>query len=320
MLQEKLMKSIFASLILSLMCQTSFAMHTPDDSAQLENLKNVIKENKKLKNLDDVSLADFANRILYSGYSYDIIKHRINHNLKTKFLPFPALEKALASEDKNAWSRSRIANLIHSPDSIANEIKKLNLNHDDYDMALALYAVCIEPWTDSYQRQKHFTPHVCDGFSDAYDHLRHYSDSVSIRTRPTVKHSKRAKAYNILVNAGRDVIKSENLSDLEMLLMAKCIAENSVRFKSPQRHPVVAVREACKASLISPQNALFQDKGVCNNISGITYNMALALGFDKPLFLARHHLHVFLETHINEEWLHLHPLTNTPKNCDFIRF
>lgn len=314
------MQSIFTSFVIYFFFQASIShAHDINSKEPLESLKERLAANQKLHKLNDQLIEDLAVELLSSGFQYDAIETRLTRFLKNGHLPFTALEKAISAEDTKQWRLSQIQRLSFKPDSVISQLQKLELKASEQQTALTVYALCIEPLKYSSIRLERFTPRVCSP-TNSYDHMRHESDSVSIRTKASHKNNARVTAYNILVQAGKDIIKSQKLEDLEILLMAKCIAEKSLKFRVPTRYPITACQESMKAPLRSPQSALFQGEGICSNTSGVAYNMAKALGFNGPLFFARHHLHVFLEVHVQGEWLHFHPLHSNKNSCDFVRF
>lgn len=316
---ENTMQSFFPALILYFLFQASigFAQDLYTNT-ELEKLKTSLTIHPKLSALDAHVLEDFALILLNSGFSYGAIGNSLNRFLKNGDLPFKALEKAISSEENKIWRNSQIRRLSEKPDLVTSEIQKLDLKASEKQTALSIYALCIEPLKYSAIRAERFMPRICDPI-DNYNHMRHH-DSVSIRRRPSKKNNDRVKAYNILVQAGKETIASQKLENLEILLMAKCIAEKSITFMAPKKHPLDACHESIKARSRSPESALFQETGACPNTSGIAYNMARALGFSGPLFFARHHMHVFLETQVQGEWLHFHPLKSHKNSCDFVRF
>ncbi len=283
-----------------------------------ESIKASISAHKKLKKLDAASIDEFSTIIIDSGLSYEDIREKLNFFLKRNELPFRALEKAITSIQSSRWREERIQWLKKNPDQKSYEILDLKLKPSHQSVAFAAYALCIEPWKDSTVRKSRFTPHIFDPVG-RYDHLRHDSSHVNLRTTPSHKSNARVKAYKLLTNAGKEIIVSEGLNSIEILIMATCIAENALEFTLPLHHPLSACHHSIKASWQPPEHALFQGEGVCNNIAGIAYNFALALGFKAPLFLARHNMHVYLETQINNQWYHFHPLNKVHKGYNFVR-
>ena len=285
---------------------------------EADNLKHILAKNKKLQNLDPTLLDDFATKILDSGLSYDTLEPKLNQYLKNQ-LPFTALNKAIMSEHYARWHNDQITRLTNNPDLVISQLKKLKLKNAEEETAIRVYALCAEPFKYADIREKYFKPKICKPIT-GYDHTRNHSDSVSIRTEPSNKNNARVSAYNLIINAGQEITKSQNLSNLEILLMARCMAENSIKFKRPLKHPIIACHESARAPLRSPSSAFFQEHGVCSNTAGIAYNIARNLGFREELYLARHHLHVFLETRIDDQWFHFHPLKRSPRACDFVLF
>jgi len=315
---ENTMKSFFPTILIYFLFQASIGF--AQDlylQEELDTLKSTLAAHPRLGALDSNTRLDFALELLESGFSYNAIENSLTRFLQNGDLPFKALEKAISSEQNKYWRTSQIRRLSEKPDFITSQIKKLELAASEQQTALAVYALCIEPLTYSAIRLERFTPRVCDPI-DTYKYLRHH-DSVKISTTPSDKNNERVKAYNILVQAGKEIIASEKLEDLEILLMAKCMAEKSIKFMPPKNHPLNACYESLKARTRSPQSAFFQETGACPNISGVAYNMAKALGFKGPIFFARHHLHVYLEVQVHNEWFHFHPLKSHKNSCDFTR-
>jgi hypothetical protein len=314
------MKLIFTSIIIYFFCQIPIAFaYDSYSTTELESVKKRLAAHPKLKILDSQSLEDLAIELLSSRFQLHALELRLTRFLQNGDLPFAALEKAISAEETEQWHMSQLKRLSAEPDSVVTQLQKLTLKPLEKQSAQRVYALCIEPLKYHALRLERFSPRICSP-TDSYNHTRHESDSVNIRTKPSHKNNDRVKAYNILVQAGKDIIESKKLEDLEILLMAKCIAEKSLKFKVPIKYPIKACHESLKAPLRSPESALFQGEGVCSNISGVAYNMAKALGFKGPIFFARHHLHVFLETHVKGEWLHFHPLASYANSCDFVRF
>lgn len=273
---------------------------------------------KKIKFSDTDSLVLFATQISDSRYTLAELKPRIIRYIRGGALIFQALEKAILREDLHVWKADKKQEIRKDKGPFIKKIAALNLTEADHDKVINAYAVCVASFRNADERQQHMQPKICNP-TDDFPKPRHKNHSAKVRETPAGENTPRVMAYRELTKEAAAVAKEEQLSVFEKIFMAKCIAEQSLRFFTPARHPFKALGKTCAMNKKSPEEAFFMNNGVCGNFSGVAYNIANALGLKGQVFLAKNNVHVYLEFTADDEWYHTHPF-NSKSSCDINRF
>jgi hypothetical protein len=285
------------------------------------NLTPIIDEllgHPKLKIPSIELLVDFALDIKISGFNLEELENRLYANLEKGLPLFSALSKAIEKTGDSQW-RELQKRSLDPQEQLVIEINALKLKADEYKKVLDIYAVCIKPWKNQEYRSTRLQPKICAP-SDDYAAPRHDGQHVTIRTKASTKRNDRVTAYHQLAQEGALVADDLNLSVAERVMMAKCVAEQSLTFFTPSHSPLKALKKIRHAQTHSPEHAFFGHEGVCTNFSGLSYNFSRELSLENHVFLARKGMHTFLEIEIDGEWFHSHPFNGTNKGCDLIRF
>lgn len=263
-------------------------------------------------------LLSFIESIQVSGHSFEYLEKHIIKYIEKGFTPFAALNKAIQRREDAEWYKKQLNSLSHN-DPLMNNINQLKLSSDDYDKVRHVYAICIHSWRDEEARNNRLKPKICDPISD-YKKPRHRRHPAAVRTRSSSHPTEQTEAYTFLITEAASVADDLNLSTAERVVMAKCVAEKSLRFFEPMNNPVKSLLKLHQAQARSPEHEFFGHDGVCLNFAGIAYNLSRELGLEHHLYLANRNFHTYMEVEIGGTWYHSHPFNSSNKACDLTRF
>lgn len=262
-------------------------------------------------------LIDYAQTVSSSGYSFARLEPRILKYVKKKMFPFDALELAIKRQRQADWKKGQIQKIRDARDSFVDSILQLQLEEKDEEKVISVYAVCVAPFTDSELRPL-MKPTVCEP-QDNFKRPRHNRKKPRIRTGADLDNSLRERAYWELMAASNRVADGQGLDVFERIKMSKCIAEQALLFFQPIDHPLKSLGKLVELSINSPEDAFFEESGVCANFSGMIYNVANELGLRGKVHLARKKVHVYVEFEEENAWYHVHPF-NSQGRCDITKF
>lgn len=265
------------------------------------------------------NLIDFAYETKRSSYDLDSLQARIEKYLSKGELIFSALYRAIDYQNNFFWRLAKINALKNNPDRLVNIINKFRLTEEEREKVHKIYAICLNPWRNSFDRQNRLKPKVCRA-TDDYQKPRHINAKVQQRTEPTEKISPLVIIYRLLMQEAYNIAEAEHLDDMEKIVMAKCVAEQSLKFYTPSEHPLKAIIENHAATSRAPESAIFYDEGICTSFSAITLNVAHRIGLKNQVVLAQNGMHFYLEIKIGAKWYHSHPFNSINKTCDLIEY
>jgi hypothetical protein len=275
----------------------------------------LLNEALEFEDKDDV--IDFAKMIADSGFAYASLEPRFTRYLRKDELLFTALRKAIEREGFHRWHEDIVMRVKTSDDSFVQEIDRMLIAAKEKQRVLNVYATCIASFANPVDRAL-MRPNICDA-SDDYRTPRHQKHPVSLRSMSELNESAHFRTYRRLIDAAIATATDMNLSTFERVAMAKCIAEQSLRFFFPSSQPVKALHKHRQLSRKAPEEAFFMRTGVCSNFSGISKNVSDELGLAGKIHLAKKGVHVYLEFEEQGEWFHTHPF-NSKSQCDIMRF
>lgn len=276
----------------------------------------LLHEYIKLPTADHI--ISFAQEIKQSGFLLDNLEKRIIRYIEQEEVPFYALRKAIKREVAHRFKINKNQQVRDDNNAFVHEINSLPLDQNDTDKIINAFAVCIDPYRYPDQRA-YITPIICDAMDDEYKEPSFWIKEIKIREEPTSKESPRFTAYHQLMAAAREIAFSQELSTFEKVVMAKCIAEQSMRFFEPSQHPFTALQKVYAMDHKSPEETFFMKNGVCGNFSGLAFNIANELGLRDKIHLAQNGWHVYLEFRDGPNYYHAHPF-NRYGNCDIIKY
>lgn len=291
------------------------------DIINTEQLAPTIKEiilHNKIRLNEAQELIDFSQDVKDSGLSFVDLEPRIKRYIKNGDRVFSALNKAIERESFHQWKQIQINKVANQYTDFVHSINELNLHAYDHKKIINTFATCVASFRDPVARNTIMKPKICDPIDD-YEKPRHKNGNVTVCEIPALEETARVIAYRQLIIEAIKVADQEQLSAFERLRMAKCMAEQSLRFFVPSHHPIRALRKNRAMDKKSPEEAFFMTTGVCGNFSGIAYNIANAIGLKDQIFLATNKLHIYLEMTHDGNWYHAHPF-NSKSRCDLTRF
>jgi hypothetical protein len=291
-------------------------------SNKLEPLINSLIFHKDIILPSAENILAFARAILESGHSFKALEEHIVYFIQQrKEVPFTALEKAVDRLERQLWKHVQLLKTNHENDDFINNLKILKLEEEDHNKLVKINSYCVKPFGNKNDRQRFLTPKICKPDTD-YPKPRHEKKPLSMHNERSEKtFSNKRAAYELFLVHAADVAKTEELSIFEKMLMAKCVAEQALRFFEPLHHPLKALSKSRNMSLRSPEHEFFAHSGVCSNFAGIAYNVSQALFLHNRVFLARKGFHVYLEfKDYDNKWYHMHPFNSANKDCDMMRF
>lgn len=283
----------------------------------LGSIREELRALEALKILDNDDIALMAEQIFNSGLPFEAVKVRMVRYMLNKSAPFEALEKALILEEKSIFKKRMIAEVRDNPSSFIEELNKINLSTNKSDKILRAYAVCAYPLTKEEYREK-LKPKISHDPINHYTQTRHDNASVKFRREASKKDNKETRAYRLLLRESEKIVQNYQLDDYQIISMAKCMAEQTLRFFKPLNHPAQALKESAKIAHRSPESAFFAEHGVCSNFCVITCNIAQSLGVEAPMFVAERKLHAYIEIKTADGWYHTHPFASD--GIDFTGF
>lgn len=290
-----------------------------DDHQQiLGSIKKELRALEELKILNDNDIDIAAEQIYNSGLPFEAVKVRLVRYITNKDTPFDALEKALILEERSLFKKRMIAEVRGNPSSFMTELYALNLSANQSEKVLRAYAVCAYPLTNIEYRDK-LRPKISQDPINHFIHPRSQKNSsVKYRQKASKKDNQEKRAYSLLIRESEKIAREYKLDDFEIIAMAKCMAEQTLRFFKPIDHPAQALKESSKISYRSPESAFFAKQGVCSNFCVITCNIAQGLGVRAPMFIVERKLHAYIEIKADDGWYHTHPFASD--GIDFTRF
>lgn len=314
-----LKSSIFYLVFLSFCCSLSafFSAHVEDvrnEATQVPLFVEELKGIKAFQILKEEDLEAMALEIYLSALPIKALKDRMIRYTNQGIVPFQALERAITAEKWSIFKKRMIQEVIDGQGSFAKALGALKLKSYDHEKVIRAYAVCVYPMHYEENRLM-LIPKIGDPINK-YDHP--HKGKVSWRTKTSKKDDVRVQAYRLLVDSSVEVAEKFQLDDFAKISMAKCMAEQALRFYAPLDHPLNALKESAQARHRSPEEAFFCKKGVCTNFCAITYNIAHHLGVGDQIFVGTKQFHTYLEARIGCAWYHLHPFNS--QGADFIRF
>lgn len=266
---------------------------------------------------DTETLITFADQVRQSGLDFKALEPRINKYLLAKQTLFEALRKAVERETFHQFKILRNKEVLGAFDSFVQNITKLKLSDPHQAKIINAYAVCVDSFNHAHHRES-MKPKICDPVDD-YPKPRSKRKIVSVRESLAHEATREVMAYRALIAHARDISERQKLTSFEKVKMAKCIAEQSLKFFEPSRHLFQALKKTCEMDEKSPEEAFFMESGVCGNFSGLTYNIAKQLGLKDKIFLTKKGVHIYLEFTERNNWYHAHPF-NSQTSCDIIKF
>jgi len=290
------------------------------DFIRQHNLGPTILElmsHKKLKVERNQELIDFALEITESGLTLRELESRLIRYTAKEIPIFTALRRAIKREHFSRWKTRRHLAVIKDDGLFMNTINQLALTKDEREKVVNTFAICIDSFTRADNRAK-MQPSMCEPI-DEYKTPRHSKHRVHVKEKKSTAESPRNLSYLALVAAAQDVAQRSSLNVFEKVAMAKCVAEQSLRFFEPASHLFTALRKTCAMDWLAPHEAFFMESGVCGNFAGIAYNFANELGLRNQIFLTKNGFHIYLEFTDGMNWYHTHPL-NTASSCDITKF
>lgn len=266
---------------------------------------------------DTETLITFADQVRQSGLEFNALEPRINKYLLAKQTLFEALRKAVERERFHQFKILRNKEVLGSFDAFVQNITKLKLSDPHQAKIINAYAVCVESFNHTRHRE-FIRPNICDPVDD-YPKPRSKRKIVSVRESLSDETTREVMAYRALIAHARDISERQRLTSFEKVKMAKCIAEQSLKFFEPSHHLFRALQKTCAMDEKSPEEAFFMESGVCGNFSGLAYNIAKQLGMKDKIFLTKKGVHIYIEFTELNNWYHAHPF-NSQTSCDIIRF
>lgn len=286
--------------------------------SKLEPIIAELLIHEKIRFDDTEEIIAFAGLIKDSSLPLTLIEKRVVKYLGQGESLFGALRKAIEREQFHQFKTDRINDVKNGFNPFIETISKIKLNEANLNKVLNVYAVCIDSFNYPQFRSTFMKPKVCDPVNEyhAPQGLKHL---VKVRESLANKTTKEAIAYRALVSQAKTTADRNHLSTFERVVMAKCIAEHSLRFFQPSHHLFRALRRTCEMTEKSPEEAFFSENGVCSNFSGIAFNIAKSLGLSEKIMLAKKGMHVYLEVQEKGRWYHAHPFNNQ-SHCDLTAF
>lgn len=287
-------------------------MEIPREKASMAELRAI----KPLKKLDEQTLLLILQQIQAEELSINNLRVRIERYCARGILPVQAVERAIAMEQKNRFRKENLEEVIEQNGDFVQRIKMLNMDFDAERKVIKAYAYCVHPLKKSSNRRM-LAPRIGDPVN-GYTTPRHKDSPSSWRTSKAREINEHIVAYRIFMAKSQAIAEDLELSDMERVIMAKCISEQALRFFKPTGHPLTAIKESARLYTRSPERAFFKERGVCNNFCAITFNIAQDLGVGQNLRLAHRHFHSYLELKVGKQWYHTHPFSSASES-DFIR-
>lgn len=294
-----------------------FEVITAEDLS--ETIKNIILHKKiKLTSADDLIL--FARQVKNSGFTFKALELRMNHYLAKGELVFTALNKAIVRERFHRWKIRQNKKVVLQQGPFIKSIHNAKLTKFEENKLINAYGVCIQPFTvvEDRNNEEKVKPRVC-GPDDEYPEPRHQKHSAHVRQTRSARERPRTKAYDLLLREAKKVVTIYELNRFEQIKMARCIADQALRFFEPEHHPFSAAKKLIAMNRKSQEDAYFMHRGVCGNFSGIAFNIAHYLDPDAPIFLAKSGPHVYIEFEVAGMMYHTHPF-NRKSRCDINRY
>lgn len=280
-------------------------------------IKKLILHNTiRFEDLDDV--LSFASTISESTFDFEQLEHSIVRRLKKGDPVFTALDHAIQRAQTHQWHIEIVERVTHENDDFVTQVNLYPLSDNDKKRVIKVYGSCIASFADETYREYIRFKKACDGV-DEFKRPRHERYPVTARTSSDDHASTRSDVYKLLMDKASSVANELDLSVFDRVIMAKCIAEQSLHFFPYTHHPLKALYKSRLVSRRSPEQTFFMRTGICSNFSAIAYNAALALGLEGKIYLTRRYEHVYLEFNVGGEWFHAHPF-DSKTQCTINRF
>lgn len=284
---------------------------------KLNALVRVLIAHRTIKFEEIVDVIDFSREIIESGLNFKDIEPRIVRSIDKGEVVFMALEKAITREKFHQWHAGVVKRISEKNGAFVSKVQQLDLPNSDKRRVINVYATCIASFQDDNDRLVMSTS-IGEPL-DEYNAPRYRRYPVVVREDHDWEQSVHNVAYQALMHEAKEVAENYNLSTFEKVVMAKCIAEQSLRFFLPSHHPFKAWHKHRMLRSKAPEDAFFMHTGVCSNFSGIAYNAALELGLRGKIHLAKNGVHVYLEFEELGQWYHAHPF-NSKSGAVITRF
>jgi len=272
---------------------------------------------EQIKLFEPELLLNFAWDINDSDFSFDELEERIIRYLEQGDLPFFALKKAIKREKYHRFKMRKNLQVRENNGPFIREINSLPLNDYESNKVINAFAICIDPYRNPQERA-YIAPSICNPSSE-YKTPRFYEKNIKVRRERTSMFTPRSRAYDMLITAAREMAREQELSTFEKVVMAKCIAEQSIRFFEPSAHPLSALVKVYIMDRKAPEEVFFMKTGVCSNFSGLAFNIANELGLQDKIHLAQNGWHVYLEFRDEAHYYHSHPF-NRQSDCDIVKY
>lgn len=276
----------------------------------------ILHEDIVLGSFDD--LIAFAQKISEAQMSFAELEPYIIKYIKKGEKAFVALEKAFKKIQYKRWRILQIQSLAKN-DPLVNQIRALRLSKENEEKVFNIYGECVNPWRNHENREEMLKPKICSAI-DEYTKPKHEKQKIKLRTTNHKHEDNTTIAWRVLTNEANIIAQENQLSIPEKIVMAKCVAEKSLRFFEPATHPFKALSKIHQAHNQAPEECFFSNQGVCTNFVALAYNFGLNLGLDGNIFVAERLMHTYLEINVNGEWYHSHPFNSAFKGCDLIKF
>jgi len=309
-------------LMLSLPIDAANRQFTSEESVSIlqNRLGGIIEKilaTKKIVLPGNEQLIAFAIQIRDSGLTFAELEDRVVRYIGKDTPPFTALTRAIAREKFARFKTRRNQEVLNENGVFMRALNQLGLAAADRKKVENAFAMCIDSFRQPQNRRR-MQPAVCEPLND-YQTPRCHKTRVSVKEKKSLKPTNKSLAYSALVAEAKDVAEQEELDIFEKVMMAKCIADQSLRFFEPSAKPLRALKKTWAMNRKSPDEAFFMKSGVCGNFSGIAYNLGNELGLGNQIFLTKTGLHIYLEFRVGQTWYHTHPLSSM-SDCDIIKF
>lgn len=287
-----------------------------NDNASLIKTMNEIRDYPYLiKAMHDI--VAFAQEVNDSGFSVGVLAPRIKKRLKAGDPIFSALRTAIRKERFHVWKLNRNKKVLDDKHLFVSWVSQQKFSDRDKKKLINAYAICIDSYRNDIDREW-LRPKVCERINE-YKKPRHRRRNISVQEIPSSSSTLRVKSYRYLMEQAQQVAKEKKLTTFEKVAMAKCVAEQSLRFFLPAHHPIRAIGKLRDMKKKTPEDLFFMHSGMCGNFSALAYGVTLSLGLKGHMHLARKRFHIYLEFKEKGQWYHTHPF-NSQTACDIIKF
>jgi hypothetical protein len=241
----------------------------------IEDLINTLFYHTVISFPDTNTMIDFALKIKKSQLDFITLEPKIIKYIKNGETVFAALRKAIERTSFHFFKLQRNEEVRQRMDMFTKYVYRLGLNDDKQNKVINAYAVCIDSFNKPSSRA-FMQPKVCNPI-DKYEHPRSIHTKILVNENSYLFSNIEVRAYSALIDRAQVVAEKQQLSIFEKIKMAKCIAEQALKFIEPTHHPFIAIKKTYEMGKKSAEDAYFMKTGVCGNFSAIAYNIARSL-------------------------------------------